>query len=58
MACASAWRYLLAAAAIESGSLPTVRVAAQSALTASAVRAVSWRAVIDPSAPTEAFPGI
>ncbi|MCW2526947.1 MAG: hypothetical protein JWM76_1807 [Pseudonocardiales bacterium] len=57
-ACASAWRYLLANAATETGSLPSLRAAAQTALTASAVRAMKWRALIDPSTPTEAFPGI
>ena len=53
-AAASAWRYLI--------SLPTapaaVRETALTALTDSAVRAVRWRAVITPSAPTVPFPGI
>lgn len=62
-ACAQAWRYLIAVAA-EPG-LPTtgldvsaVRDAAQSALTASAIRAMRWQRLITPAQATVPFPGI
>jgi hypothetical protein len=57
--CASAWRYLYAVAASTAGTrADTLRATAQSALTASAVRATQWRKVTDPSAATVAFPGL
>jgi hypothetical protein len=58
-ACAAAWRYLIAVAA-DTPQLPnpTLRADAQTALTASAVRAVGWRRLVDPAAPTVPFPGI
>jgi uncharacterized protein DUF4439 len=55
----AAWRYLYAVAAESTGpAASTARVAAQAALTASAVRATRWRVQINPSAATVAFPGI
>lgn len=57
--CATAWRYLYLRAASTSGARArTLRTSAQSALTASAVRGVQWRAVIDPQHATEPFPGL
>ena len=68
--CASAWRYLLAAAstapitptasttATTAGALLAIRRSGQASLTSSAVRAMRWRARVDPAAPTEPFPGI
>jgi hypothetical protein len=57
--CAAAWRYLYAAAASTPGSAArALRAPAQTALTASAVRAVRWRKVSDPSAAAVAFPGV
>lgn len=58
-ACAAAWRYLIAVAA-EPGARPpaSLRADAQTALTASAVRATQWRRLVDPTRPTVAFPGI
>jgi hypothetical protein len=51
---AAAWRYLIAASPAGSpiGSM------AQSALRASAVRAMRWRAAITPAMPTVPFPGL
>ena len=73
-ATASAWRYLISAAAVEgsarsaasstpapasSGSgLVTLRATALAALTDAAVRAVSWRRLVSPTSPTVPFPGI
>lgn len=61
---AAGWRYLVASAA-GSGDpavTPAMSVAARAGavreLTASAVRAVRWRRLITPAAPTVAFPGI
>ncbi|HEV7203394.1 MAG TPA: DUF4439 domain-containing protein [Jatrophihabitans sp.] len=55
--CAAAWRYLYErAAAAPAGN--ALRGVAQDALTASAVRAAQWRALIDPSRATTPFPGI
>jgi Domain of unknown function (DUF4439) len=67
--CAAAWRYLYAAAVTAaSGSASpsaaattrarSLRGSAQAALTASAVRATRWRALVNPARPTSAFPGI
>lgn len=58
-ASAAAWRYLIAVAA-DSPQLPnpTLRADAQTALTASAVRAMGWRRLVDPMTPTVPFPGI
>jgi hypothetical protein len=50
--CAAAWRFLYAATAAPGGRSPAVRAAAQTALTASAVRAVQWRQAPVP------FPGL
>jgi len=59
-ACAAAWRYLIAVAAAQNAQVPTpsLRTDAQTALTASAVRATQWRRLVDPAKPTVAFPGI
>jgi hypothetical protein len=54
-ASAAAWRYLIAVAG---PSDRTVRDNAQTALTASAVRALHWRRLVDPAKPTVPFPGI
>ncbi|MFN2518856.1 MAG: DUF4439 domain-containing protein [Jatrophihabitantaceae bacterium] len=56
--CASAWRYLYAAAAEVTAPASAARAGAQAALTASAVRATQWRLRVDPAAATVAFPGI
>lgn len=57
--CAAAWRYLYAAAAATaSGRSRALRAVAQTALTASAVRATRWRKVTDPEKATVAFPGL
>lgn len=58
-ACAAAWRYLYAVAAGTPGpAARTLRAGAQTALSASAVRAVRWRKLTDPSAAAVAFPGV
>ncbi|HEY7045932.1 MAG TPA: DUF4439 domain-containing protein [Jatrophihabitantaceae bacterium] len=59
-ACAAAWRYLIAVAAATPGrpDVEALRADAQTALTASAVRATRWRLVVDPAEPTVPFPGI
>lgn len=54
-ACAAAWRYLIAVAGADDRD---VRAAAQAALTASAVRALRWRRLVQPDRPTVPFPGI
>jgi hypothetical protein len=54
-ACAAAWRYLIAVAGPSDRNL---RDDAQAALTASAVRALQWRRLVDPAKPTVPFPGI
>jgi hypothetical protein len=54
-ACAAAWRYLIAVAG-PSDTGP--RTDAQTNLTASAVRALQWRRLVDPAKPTVPFPGI
>jgi hypothetical protein len=57
--CAAAWRYLYLRAASSAGAhARTLRGQAQNALTASAVRATQWRAVVTPSRATTPFPGI
>lgn len=57
--CAAAWRFLYAAAAAAAGTgARSLRSAAQTGLTASAVRAARWRTLIDPARATVAFPGI
>ena len=57
--CAAAWRYLYAVAAGSTDPRATaLRTGAQSALTASAVRATRWRKSLDPAAATVAFPGL
>jgi hypothetical protein len=56
--CAAAWRYLYLEAASHADRLAqSLRPTAQQALTASAVRAVRWRAISTPSRPTAPFPG-
>jgi hypothetical protein len=55
--CAAAWRFLYAQAATSAGP-NAVRVAAQQALTASAVRTTRWRTIIDLATATTPFPGI
>lgn len=56
--CAAAWRFLyLQAASSPSGLAQAVRRPAQDALTASAVRAVRWRALVSPTHATRPFPG-
>jgi hypothetical protein len=60
-AAASAWRYLIATAAAPPASDPAltaIRQSAVTALSASAVRAMRWRALVNATAPTVAFPGI
>jgi Domain of unknown function (DUF4439) len=54
-ACAAAWRYLISVTGASSRSL---RADAQHALTDSAVRAMRWRRLVDPTKATVAFPGI
>jgi len=58
--CAAAWRYLIAVATAQNAQVPTssLRADAQTALTASAIRATQWRRLVDPTKPTVAFPGI
>jgi hypothetical protein len=55
--CAGAWRYLYANAADVKGQA-TLRQQAQTALTASAVRATRWRMMTNPAAAVQAFPGL
>jgi hypothetical protein len=56
---ASAWRRAYAAAAMPGATdVAALRVQAQSALSASAVRATRWRMLAGAPAPTVAFPGI
>jgi hypothetical protein len=56
---AAAWRYAYLRAASAPGQRArAVRSAAQDALTASAVRATRWRALVTPSHPTTPFPGV
>lgn len=65
-ACAAGWRYVIAVAAavdssrdgLDEASIRSLRVSAQSALTAAAVRAVRWRRVTDPAHATVPFPGM
>lgn len=57
-ACAAAWRYLVAVAAGQRTAQTALRATAVAALSDSAVRAMHWRALLDPAAPTVAFPGI
>jgi hypothetical protein len=55
---AAAWRYLYLQAASTTGARPrTLRGAAQKGLTASAVRAARWRAIVSPTHASTAFPG-
>jgi hypothetical protein len=57
--CASAWRFLYLRAASTSGQRASqLRASAQTALTASAVRAARWRSIVTPSHATTPFPGI
>lgn len=57
--CAAVWRFLYSVAAGTPGAQATaVRASAQGALTASAVRATSWRRILTPTAATVAFPGL
>jgi hypothetical protein len=57
-ACAAQWRYLYLQAASSTGARArSARRASQDALTASAVRAVQWRAIATPDHPTVPFPG-
>jgi hypothetical protein len=57
--CAAAWRYLYAAAAKDTAHrAERLRVSAQRALTASAVRSTRWRRIDTPSHATTPFPGI
>ena len=57
---AAAWRYVIVEAAINVPTTVTaaIRVAAVSALTASAVRALRWSELIEPTHPTVALPGL
>ncbi len=59
-ACCRQWRYVVAVAAGNTGTAGTaaLRADAVQALTACAVRAMRWRALLTPSTPTTAFPGI
>ena len=56
--CASAWRFLLAAAAASVSANVSVRTIATQALTDSAIRSMRWRVQVTPTTPTVAFPGI
>jgi hypothetical protein len=57
--CAATWRYLYLQAASRKGrQAHAVRSSAQDALTASAVRATSWRAIATPAHATTPFPGV
>jgi hypothetical protein len=53
--CAAAWRYLYAQAA--RARAHSRMAEAQAALTASALRATTWRLWVDPNAATTPFPG-
>jgi hypothetical protein len=53
-AAASAWRFVISIA----DTPATLRATALAALSASAVRAVRWRALVTPATPTVPFPGI
>ena len=55
--CASAYRFLLAATATSTGQ-GAARQQAVAGLTSAATAATSWRALLTPTAPTIAFPGI
>ena len=56
--CATAWRYLyLVAASTPGAAARRLRGPAQDALSASAVRAVQWRARTNPDHATRPFPG-
>lgn len=56
--CATAWRYLyLVAASTPGAQARGLRGTAQEALTASAVRAMQWRARVNPGHATRPFPG-
>jgi Domain of unknown function (DUF4439) len=65
-AAAAAWRYVIAVAAsagpqrdgLETAGRRALRVRAQAALTASAIRATRWRHLVTPATPTVPFPGI
>jgi hypothetical protein len=60
---AAAWRYVIVALTTGPNS-PTaaspvgLRTSAQANLTAAAVRAMRWRALVNPAAPTVPFPGL
>jgi hypothetical protein len=57
--CAAAWRYLYLTTASVVPAGPTgLRGDAQTALTASAVRATRWRRLVTPAAATTPFPGV
>jgi hypothetical protein len=56
---AAAWRYLyLQAASTHGNHARALRGLAQKALTASAVRATQWQAIVSPAHATTPFPGI
>jgi hypothetical protein len=55
-ACAAAWRYLFAQAALDHAAARLGE--AQDALTASAVRAVQWRRLAGTAAASQPFPGV
>ena len=57
---AAGWRYVISQAAANAPTDETalIRAAAVSALTASAVRALRWSELIDPTHPTVALPGL
>ena len=58
-ACAQAWRYLYLQAASTAGTpARRTRTAAQDGLASSAIRAATWRALIDPTHATVPFPGL
>lgn len=56
--CAAAWRFVYAQLAERSGGPAADRVAAQRALTDSAVRATRWRLRAGDATPAPPFPGI
>ena len=57
---AAAWRFVIFQAAVDAPTDATrpIRAAAVSALTASAIRALRWAELIDPTHPTVALPGL
>lgn len=55
--CAGAYRYLLAATVTGAAAQAGLRQQALTGLTAAAQQAAQWRSLLNPAAPTVAFPG-